>query len=177
MKIVDLAVKSVASGDFTFKGEMSGFGAAPQVKKLRYKCRCQRYAVVLNKFGIEIAGADFETMKRFSLRVVTGDWNGPRLKAWRVSVRSKRLITVKSHGTTVFIVSTAKPKSKRRTFVKMLNNFSVAYAPDYPLGLFKMSAEVKTNGNVAVFNRLNANIGVNNLPARWLIRRKTVAIR
>ena len=46
MKIVDLAVKSVASGDFTFKGEMSGFGAAPQVKKPQIQCRCQRYAVV-----------------------------------------------------------------------------------------------------------------------------------
>ena len=55
-----------------------------------------------------------------------------------------------------------KTEIKAPDFVKMLNNFSVAYAPDYPLGLFKMSAEVKTNGNVAVFNRLNANIGVNN---------------
>lgn len=37
MKIDDLSVKSVASGDFTFKGEVSGFGQAPQVKNLRYQ--------------------------------------------------------------------------------------------------------------------------------------------
>lgn len=163
MKIVDLAVKSVASGDFTFKGEMSGFGAAPQVKNLRYNVAVSDMPSFLNKFGIEIAGADFETMKRFSSSgVVTGGLERAAVK----SVARLGEIEAAYHGEIsrhngVYRLN-GKTEIKAPDFVKMLNNFSVAYAPDYPLGLFKMSAEVKTNGNVAVFNRLNANIGVNN---------------
>lgn len=33
-----------------------------------------------------------------------------------------------------------KTEVRAPSFVKMLNNFAVDYSPDYPLGLFKMSA-------------------------------------
>ena len=117
----------------------------------------------LNKFGIEIAGADFrndETVFKFGC-----GYRGLERAAVK-SVARLGEIEAAYHGEIsrhngVYRLN-GKTEIKAPDFVKMLNNFSVAYAPDYPLGLFKMSAEVKTNGNVAVFNRLNANIGVNN---------------
>ncbi len=162
MKIDDLSVKSVASGDFTFKGEVSGFGQLPQVKNLKYKADINDTLAFLNKFEIDIADVDFNELHNFSASgVVTGGLERAATK----SVFRLGNIDAAYHGEVSYRQNiyhlNGKVEVRAPDFVKMLNCFSIDYSPDYPLGLFKMSAAVKTGAHVAVFDQLNANIGAN----------------
>jgi conserved hypothetical protein len=173
LKIDDLSVKSVASGDFTFKGEVSGFGQAPQVKNLRYQADIRDTIAFLSKFGIKIADVNFNELSSFSASgVVTGGLERAATK----SVLRLGDIDAAYHGEVSYRNNTyylnGKTEVRAPSFVKMLNNFAVDYSPDYPLGLFKMSAAVKTSGSVALFNQLNVNVGANSFAGSLAYQKK-----
>ena len=163
MKIDDLSVKSVATGDFTFKGELSGFGQIPQVKNMRYQVNIADVSSFLSKFGLVVDKVNFNELNRFSASgIVTGGLDRAALK----NVARLGDIDAAYHGEVSYrnnaYYLNGKTEIKAPAFVKMLNNFAIEYEPDYPLGLFKLSAAVKTSGNVVLLNNLNANIGANN---------------
>lgn len=132
----------------------------------------------MSKFGIKIADVNFNELSSFSASgVVTGGLERAATK----SVLRLGDIDAAYHGEVSYRNNTyylnGKTEVRAPSFVKMLNNFAVDYSPDYPLGLFKMSAAVKTSGSVALFNQLNVNVGANSFAGSLAYQKKTAATR
>ncbi len=173
MKIQDFSVGSVATGDFSLKGELSGFGQTPQAKNMQYQAEIRDVPSFVEKFGINIADVNFRELNRFSASgVVTGGLDRFATK----SVLRLGNIDAAFHGEAAYDNDTyslsGKTEIKTPDFVRMLNNFAVDYSPDYPLGLFRLSADLRTNGKLTMLNNLNANIGVNNFQGNLIYQLK-----
>ena len=173
MKVSGLSVKSVATGDFSFEGEMSGFGSQPQFKNVKYQAEIRDTASFLDKFDINPGNVDWQELKRFSASgVVTGGFDRAATK----SVARLGNIDAAYHGEITYrdgiYYLNGKTEIKAPDFVSMLNRFDFNYKPNYPLGLFKMSAAVKSSGKLAAFSNLNMNIGANNFAGNLIYQEK-----
>ena len=173
MNIQELSLQSLASGDFFFKGELSGFSQKPQVKNLQYQVEIANVPSFLEKFSINIKDVDLQELNHFSSSgVVTGSLDRFATKSF-VKLGN---IDVGYHGQLTWFNNAyslnGQIEIKTPDFVRMLNDFSIDYSPNYPLGLFKMSADVRTNNKLMVFNQLDANIGVNNFKGNLIYQQK-----
>ncbi len=162
MTIADARVQSVATGNFNLNGEVFGFGAAPQVKNIRYKADIKDVSAFADKFGIKSDKVKLKEFNGFSASgVVTGAMDRYATKSIvRLGDVNLAYLGEVTYKNNTYIL---KGKTEVRTpdFVKMLNNFSINYEPEYPLGLFNMSADINSNGNVVSLSKLNVNIGAN----------------
>ncbi len=173
MQIKEMAVDSVATGDFSFNGEIAGFGGEPQLKNMQYRAEVRNVASFLDKFGITVKDVNFNELSSFSgSGVVTGGLDRFATK----SVLRLGNIDAAYHGEAAWNKNryflNGKTEIKTPDFVRMLNNFAVDYSPNYPLGLFRMSAGIRTNGNLVSLENLNANIGVNNFRGNLIYQLK-----
>ncbi len=173
MQVSDLSVKSVATGDFSFKGELSGFGQQPQVKNMKYQTEIRDVTSFLDKFDIKPGNVDWQELKRFSASgVVTGDFDRVATKSvvqlGNIDAAYQGEITYRDN---IYYLN-GKTEVKAPDFVGMLNRFAINYKPNYPLGLFKMSAAVKTSGKLAIFSNLDMSIGGNNFTGNLIYQEK-----
>lgn len=173
MQITDANIESVATADLNVKGELSGFGAVPQVKNMRYKTEIADVSSFVDKFGIVVNNIKINELNGFGASgIVTGGIERYATKSivrlGNVNIAYQGEIAHRNHD----YYLNGKMEMRTSNFVKMLNDFSVDYQPDFPLGLFKMSADVKTGGNVFAFNNLNANIGANSFKGKLIYQLK-----
>jgi len=162
MKINNLSVSEMAGANFAVQGELNGFGKTPSVKNAKYQIDVRETDRFVEKFGLEIPAVDFRVLTGFnSSGVITGSWD--RFAAKTTSRLGNIDIVyngeVSRHeGAYTF---NGKTEIKAPDFVRFLNQMSVDYAPDYPLGLFRFSADVAGNFSGLVAKNINANIGTN----------------
>jgi len=162
MTLSDFRVKSVASADVTLKGELSGFGKSPEAKNLSYTINVKDTRSFAEKFDIPTFGVNLGSLSTFSGNgLVTGNMN-------RAAVRTtSKLGNIDSSYTGEIAKQNnvynynGKLELRAPDFVKFLNDMSVNYTPSYPLGLFRMTSNVRGHPGAFIMKEVVANVGAN----------------
>lgn len=162
MKINNLAVNDVAGAKASVRGDLSGFGQKPEVKNVKYQLDIKDNAKFLEKFGITIPAVDFRTLTSFTSNgIITGGWDRFAVKSVSKLGNIDLAYSGEASRQNGIYSLNGKAEIKAPDFVRFLNQLSVNYAPDYPLGLFKFSADVAGNFSGLVAKNVSANIGTN----------------
>lgn len=173
MKLANVSLGDVASAQIALRGEVSGFGGEPQVKNLNYGIVVKSSEDFTERMGISLPSVKFGNLVQFSSKgVVTGG-----LKRMAVKTSSKlgnidNVYNGEISKTEGGYGLNGKTELRSADFVRMLNDFSVNYNPEYPLGLIKLSADIKGTPSALLLKNMNANIGSNNFAGEVLYMNK-----
>ena len=162
-KISKFYVDELASSQIGLKGEVSGFGNSLSFKNLRYSLDVANTLSFVNKFAIAQPNVKWQNVPNFvSSGIVTGDFD-------RFAIKSES----KLGGMSVDYEGEISKQEDNYLFdgklgvqaddtVRMLHDFYVNYNPSYPLGIFKLLTNIKSNPKSFLMKDMNLNIGVNN---------------
>lgn len=173
MKLTSASLGEVASAQIALRGEIGGFGGEPQFKNLNYGIVVKDNEDFTERMGINLPAVKFGNLVQFSSKgVVTGS-----LKRMAVKTTSKlgnidNVYNGEISKTNGVYGLNGKTELRSSDFVRMLNDFSVSYNPEYPLGLIKLSADIKGTPAALLLKNMNANIGSNNFTGEMLYMNK-----
>ena len=169
LKINEFSVGDIATAEIAAKGEVSGFGTSPQVKNLKYGIAIKNNRSFLEKMKLSFDFINFDNLNQFDSKgVITG---GPSRMAVKTSSRLGNISNVyngeisKIDG--IYNLN-GKLEINSNDAIKTLNDFSVRYRPDYPLGLLKLAADIQGSVNTFVLRNMNLNIGTNTFTGDFL---------
>lgn len=173
LKLSGLSLGDVASAQIAARGEISGFGDEIQFKNLNYGISVKDNAAFTERMEISLPKIKFNNLLQFTSKgVITGGLKRMAVKSTSklgdVDAAYKGEIS-KNEGKYDL---NGKIELRNNDFVRMLNNFSINYNPEYPLGLLKFSADIKGNSSALLLKNLNANIGANNFAGELLFIEK-----
>lgn len=173
MKLTNASLGDVATAQIALRGEVSGFGSEPQVKNLNYGILVKDNEDFTERMGLEFPSVKLGSLVQFNSKgVITG---GLKRMAVKTSSKLGNIDNVyngeisKADGIYNF---NGKMELRSNDFVRMLNDFSVNYKPEFPLGLVKLTADVKGNTSALLLKNMNTNIGSNNFTGELLYMRK-----
>lgn len=163
LDIRDLDMPSAVNASLNLKGAVKGFGQAAEFENLKYDLQTKDFSAFLNKLGVNAPDIDLKTLKNFSAKgIATGSLNKMALK----NVVKLENINLTYGGQ----VSRARNiwnyngnlEVKSPDFVKMLNDFNIAYRPKtFALGMFNLKTKVTGSSRLFKANNLEFNIGPN----------------
>lgn len=159
----ELNLGEVASAQFSAKGAITGFGGEPEVKNLTYDIDVKDTKAFTERLKIEIPSANLKNLSKFSSEgVISGNLSSVMLKSSSkfgdIDFSYEGAINRNEDGFEL----DGKLDARSNDFVRTLNNFSIDYHPEYPLGLFKISTDIKRNKNGVLLKNADAYIGANN---------------
>ena len=162
-KVSKFYVDELASSQIGLKGEVFGFGNALQFKNLRYSLDVANTMSFVNKFGISQPNLKWQNLPNFSSSgILTGDFDRFAMKSesklGSMSVDYEGEISKQDDN----YLFDGKLGVQADDTVKMLHDFYVNYNPSYPLGIFKLLTNVKSNPKLFLMKDMNLNIGANN---------------
>ncbi len=169
LKFKELSVGEMASAQMMFKGAVLGFGGEPEVKNLSYDIDVKDMTAFTERMKIKMPSVDLKNLSKFSSEgVISGMLS-------RVALKSSSKFGDIDFSYDGEIARNednfefgGKLDLRSNDFVRMLNNFSVNYHPEYPLGLFKITTDVRGNKNTVLLKNADANIGSNNFKGELL---------
>ncbi len=173
MKISKFSIADIVTSKLDLKGDVFGFGTGLQFKNLKYSVDAKNSTAVLEKFGLEFPKIKWKNLPTFvSEGIVTGDFNRLAMK----TVSKLEYIDAEYEGEISrqddkFLFD-GKLGLRSDDAIKTIHDFSVDYNPPYPLGMLKLSTNVKNTANAVLFKDLNLNVGVNNFSGDILLSEK-----
>ena len=172
-KISDFSVSNVASAQIVLKGEVSGFGSEPKFKNLKYGIAVADNKAFTERMGLEFPKVNFDSLLQFDSKgVVTGGLNRAAVKAVSKLGNVDTVYNGEiSKADNVYYVN-GKLQLNNNDVVRMLNDFSINYNPEFPLGLIKMSSDVKGSINALLFKNMDTYIGSNHFTGDILYSKK-----
>ena len=169
----NLSVDELANASFAISGDISGFGKIPTLTNLNYHLDIKDNLSFFDKFALNLPAVNLKTLTALTANgVITGSWNRfatkSNSKLGNIDIVYNGEVN-RNNG--VYYLS-GHTEIKAPDFVRMLNQFSVNYAPNYPLGLFKFAGDIK--GNLSTFSaqNINANIGSNQFAGSLVYQNK-----
>ncbi len=173
MKLSNASLGDVASAQVAVRGEVFGFGGEPQFKNLNYGIVVKDNEDFTERMGISLPSVKFGNLVQFSSKgVVTGGLKRMAIKASSKLGNIDNVYNGEISQSDGRYNVNGKTELRSNDFVRMLNDFSVNYKPEYPLGLIKFSADIKGNASILLLKNLNANIGSNNFAGELLYANK-----
>ncbi|MBP5398996.1 MAG: AsmA family protein [Alphaproteobacteria bacterium] len=163
MKVSKFSIADIITSQVDLKGELSGFGSGLQFKNLKYSVDVKNNNAVIEKFALQAPRVNWKNLPTFfSEGIVTGDFNRLAMK----SVAKLGYIDAEYEGEVSKqdnkLLFDGKLNLNSDDTVKTLHDFSINYNPVYPLGILKLSANVKNTLDAVLFKDINLNVGVNN---------------
>lgn len=163
LEVKNLDIASAANAQFNFKGHIKGFGQNFAFENLKYDVVTKDMASFLNKLDISTPNIDFKKLKNFSSKgIATGLVNRMAVKTIskleNININYGGQISKKESN----FIYNGDLELRSPDFVKMLNDFNVAYAPKaFSLGLFNLKAKVVGKPNYFNANPIEFNVGSN----------------
>ena len=173
MKISKFSIADVVTSQVDLKGEIFGFGSGLQFKNLKYSIDVRDNKSVLEKIGVQMPRVKWKSLPTLvSEGIVTGDFNRLAMK----SISKLGYIDAEYEGEISkqdnnFLFD-GKLNLKSDDVVKTLHDFSVDYNPSYPLGILKLSTNIKNTANAVLLKNINLNLGANNFSGDFLYSEK-----
>lgn len=162
LKINDFKVNNVATANLSLSGNMTGFGKSPEVKNLKYRLDVKENVAFVEKFNIPLENVNLRNLTASSLSgIITGF---PNKMALRTQGKLGNIDF--AYDGTIFKQNNVynfngKGELRAPDFVRFLNDISIDYKPDFPLGLLKITAELKGAAQTLLMKNIAANIGIN----------------
>lgn len=173
LKLINASVGDVATAQMAMKGEISGFGGELQFKNVNYGIFVKDNEDFTERMKLSFPNAKLNNLVQFSSRgVVTGGLKRLAIKSTSKLGNIDNAYTGEISKVNGAYSLNGKLELRSNDFVRFLNDFSVDYKPEYPLGLFKMSANVKGTAEALLFKDMNVNIGANNFSGDLLYMQK-----
>ncbi len=163
MKLNDFEIDEIATAQVALKGEISGFGAKPAVKQMKYGIEIKDNEKFAKKLKMDFPSINLKNLSPLTSKgIVSGDFDRARLKfATKLGDIDNKFNGEVSRGENSYVWD-GRVELYSSDFVRMLNNFSIDYHPNYPLGLFRFVADVKGNFDNVSCKNVDTNVGSNN---------------
>ena len=169
LKIADLSAKEIASAQIALRGDISGFGSSPQVKNLKYGINIRDNTAFTEKFGITLPNINFNNLSQFkSQGIVTGGLSRMAVKTTSKLGHIDNTYNGQISKNDGIYTFNGQLELKSNDTVRTLNDFSVDYRPNYPLGLLNLSSDINGTINAFVLKNMKANIGSNSFNGELL---------
>lgn len=163
LTLKNMDMPAVANAAVNAKGVLKGFGTAPEFTNLKFEVATKDMAAFLNKTDIKAPDINFKNLKNFSAKgIATGNLDKFATK----SIFKLENINV-TYGGRVEKIENSYAFSgdldvKSPDFVKMLNDFKIAYNPKaFALGLFNLKTKFAGTPENFKADKLEFNIGPN----------------
>ena len=163
LEVKQLHINSVANSQMEFAGIVKGFGAVPAYENLKYAVKTKDVASLINKLEFKVPDLNFKQLKNFESKgIATGTLDKFAVKAIsRLEEFDFAFAGQITRGTGGFSYN-GQLEAKHPDFVKMLNDFNIAYDPQvYSLGLFNLKTKFAGTPEQFRANPLEFNIGFN----------------
>lgn len=165
----ELSLGDVASAQLSVKGAVLGFGGEPEVKNLTYDIDVKDTKAFTERMKIELPAANLKNLSKFSSEgVISGNLSNIMIKLSSKFGDVDFSYNGEINRNEDSFDLDGKLEVRSNDFVRMLNNFSIGYHPEYPLGLFKIITDVKRNKNAVLLKNADAYIGANNFNGELL---------
>ena len=172
-KIADFTVNNVASAQIVLKGEVSGFGEEPKFKNLKYGIAVADNKAFTERMGLEFPKVNFDNLLQFDSKgVITGGLNRAAIKAVSKLGNIDNVYKGEISKVDNIYYLNGKVELNNNDMVRMLNDFSINYNPEFPLGLIKLSSEIKGSINALLFKNMDMYIGSNHFAGDILFSKK-----
>ena len=163
LQLNSLSIDNMAGAKFDAKGKVSGFGQKAEVQNLKFNLETQNFSELVSKMNLPVSHINLQQMSRFAVSgIVTGFADRFATK----SIAQLGSLNI-DYGGMVELKNNAYELNgtldlKSPDFVKTLNDFDFAYAPQtYVLGLFNMHGKFVGNWQKFTASDLQFNIGSN----------------
>ena len=163
MLLNNFEVSNVYDSSLLLSGGVSGFGTEPAVEGLQYDFVSKNFSALSEKLGLFAAPNLLSKVKELSSKgVVSGNMQYLAVKTESEADKNK----INYSG----VIDFSSGKSlwdgelevQSSDFVKMLNNFGIAYSPQaFSLGLFNAKGDFRGTLDNFKSEKLNLNIGAN----------------
>lgn len=173
MKISDFSIGDVLTSKVDLKGEVFGFGDSLQFKNVKYAFDVRENKAVIEKFGIDLPSINWKNLPSFvSEGVATGNFNRLAVKSFSklAYIDADYEGEISKQDEKLFF--DGKLGVRSNDVLRTLHDFSVDYNPPYPLGLLKISADIKNTADTVLLKDMNLNVGVNNFSGDVLFSKK-----
>ena len=173
MKISDFSINDILTSKVDLKGEVFGFGDSLQFKNVKYAFDVRENKAVIEKFGIDLPRINWKNLSSFvSEGVATGNFNRLAIKSFSklAYIDADYEGEISKQDEKLFF--DGKLSVRSNDILKTLHDFSVDYNPPYPLGLLKVSADIKNTADTVLLKDMNLNVGVNNFSGDVLFSKK-----
>ncbi len=172
-KFSDFSIGNVASAQVALKGEVSGFGGEPKFKNLKYGIAVADNKAFTERMGLEFPKVNFDHLLQFDSKgVVTGGLNRAAIKAVSRLGNIDNVYKGEISKVDNVYYLNGKVELNNNDMVRMLNDFSINYNPEFPLGLIKMSSEIKGSVNALLLKNMDMYIGSNHFVGDILFSKK-----
>ncbi len=172
-KFSDFSIGNVASAQVVLKGEVSGFGGEPKFKNLKYGIAVADNKAFTERMGLEFPKVNFDHLLQFDSKgVVTGGLNRAAIKAVSKLGNIDNVYKGEISKVDNVYYLNGKVELNNNDMVRMLNDFSINYNPEFPLGLIKMSSEIKGSVNALLLKNMDMYIGSNHFVGDILFSKK-----
>ena len=162
LTVGNMEIGSIANAGVTARGEISGFGAEPQFRNLKYTVVTPDVGALLNKLGLPSPQIDIQKLKRLELEGIAS--GSLPYFAVKTAARLGKLHLVYGGevktGDSTFYKGSVELRSP--DFVEMLNNFNFKYSPRVlSLGLFNLKSNISGTAEKLQLRNLTMNAGLN----------------
>ena len=165
MKINQFTIGGVGNAKLSFEGDVSGFGAQPQVTNLKYNVTTKNFEDFLTKFDLPKPNVNLKELQNFTSQgIVTGSFDKAAMKTvsklgnWDITYTGQ----ISQNDKGAFLDGNIQLKAP--DFVKFVNALNFNYQPkNQALGLLNLNAKLAKNGGVFKLSDMNAFIGANNI--------------
>lgn len=154
---------TVANASLNAKGMVKGFGTSPEFTNLKFDVSTKDMASFLNKIDVKAPDINFKNLKNFSAKgIATGSLDKLATKSILKLENINMVYSGRVDKVEGAYVYNGDVEIKSPDFVKMLNDFNIAYKPKaFALGLFNLKTKFSGRPELFKTEKLEFNIGPN----------------